>query len=114
MPFLCLAIVVISLAFCSNNLFFSLCFFLAGMGVRGLQSFMERCCPEACVTVDLREMARQHVARNQQGRPYTHKIKTELSFLYVVVVAVAACVLCLLKWLNDEAKLAALRPYCHV
>ncbi|XP_073321091.1 constitutive coactivator of peroxisome proliferator-activated receptor gamma [Pagrus major] len=36
------------------------------MGVKGLQSFMERCCPEACVTVNLREMARQHVARSQQ------------------------------------------------
>ncbi|XP_037553417.1 constitutive coactivator of peroxisome proliferator-activated receptor gamma [Nematolebias whitei] len=37
------------------------------MGVKGLQSFMERCCPEACVTVNLREMARQHVAKNHQG-----------------------------------------------
>uniref|UniRef100_A0A3Q3WXK8 XPG N-terminal domain-containing protein n=1 Tax=Mola mola TaxID=94237 RepID=A0A3Q3WXK8_MOLML len=34
------------------------------MGVKGLQSFMERCCPEACVTVNLREMARQHVAKS--------------------------------------------------
>ncbi|XP_034536819.1 constitutive coactivator of peroxisome proliferator-activated receptor gamma [Notolabrus celidotus] len=33
------------------------------MGVKGLQSFMERCCPDTCVTVDLREMARQHVAQ---------------------------------------------------
>ncbi|XP_019751472.1 constitutive coactivator of peroxisome proliferator-activated receptor gamma [Hippocampus comes] len=31
------------------------------MGVKGLQYFMERCCPESCVTVNLREMARQHV-----------------------------------------------------
>ncbi|XP_076582108.1 constitutive coactivator of peroxisome proliferator-activated receptor gamma [Chaetodon auriga] len=37
------------------------------MGVKGLQSFMDRCCPEACVPVDLREMARQHVAKSQQG-----------------------------------------------
>ncbi|XP_039651604.1 constitutive coactivator of peroxisome proliferator-activated receptor gamma [Perca fluviatilis] len=37
------------------------------MGVKGLQYFMDRCCPEACVTVNLREMARQHVAKNQQG-----------------------------------------------
>ncbi|XP_012736463.2 constitutive coactivator of peroxisome proliferator-activated receptor gamma [Fundulus heteroclitus] len=37
------------------------------MGVKGLQSFVERCCPEACVTVNLREMARQHVAKNQQS-----------------------------------------------
>lgn len=29
------------------------------MGVKGLQSFVERCCPEACVTVNLREMARR-------------------------------------------------------
>ncbi|KAA8595513.1 hypothetical protein FQN60_010804 [Etheostoma spectabile] len=36
------------------------------MGVKGLQYFMDRCCPEACVTVNLREMARQHVAKNQQ------------------------------------------------
>ncbi|XP_030271468.1 constitutive coactivator of peroxisome proliferator-activated receptor gamma [Sparus aurata] len=35
------------------------------MGVKGLQSFLERCCPEACVTVNLREMARQHAARSQ-------------------------------------------------
>ncbi|XP_019963762.2 constitutive coactivator of peroxisome proliferator-activated receptor gamma isoform X1 [Paralichthys olivaceus] len=34
------------------------------MGVKGLQNFMQRCCPEACVTVDLRKMASQHVARN--------------------------------------------------
>ncbi|XP_070690588.1 constitutive coactivator of peroxisome proliferator-activated receptor gamma [Pempheris klunzingeri] len=37
------------------------------MGVKGLEGFMERCCPEACVTVNLREMARQHVANIQQG-----------------------------------------------
>ncbi|XP_074469019.1 constitutive coactivator of peroxisome proliferator-activated receptor gamma [Sebastes fasciatus] len=37
------------------------------MGVKGLQSFVDRCCPEACVTVNLREMARQHVAKSQQG-----------------------------------------------
>uniref|UniRef100_A0A8C7Y2S8 Family with sequence similarity 120 member B n=1 Tax=Oryzias sinensis TaxID=183150 RepID=A0A8C7Y2S8_9TELE len=36
------------------------------MGVKGLQSFMERCCPEACVTVNLREMARRHAAQTQQ------------------------------------------------
>ncbi|XP_050933522.1 constitutive coactivator of peroxisome proliferator-activated receptor gamma isoform X2 [Lates calcarifer] len=34
------------------------------MGVKGLQYFMDCCCPESCVTVDLREMASQHVARN--------------------------------------------------
>ncbi|KAM4592463.1 constitutive coactivator of peroxisome proliferator-activated receptor gamma [Odontesthes bonariensis] len=37
------------------------------MGVKGLQYFMDRCCPEACVTVNLREMARQHVSNNLQG-----------------------------------------------
>lgn len=107
MTFLYLAIVAISLTFCSNVLLYSLCFCLAGMGVKGLQSFMERCCPEACMTVDLREMARQHVAKNQQGCPHTHNIKTDLSFLSVIIVAVAACVLCI-KMVKDEAKLAAL------
>ncbi|XP_068614221.1 constitutive coactivator of peroxisome proliferator-activated receptor gamma-like [Brachionichthys hirsutus] len=38
------------------------------MGVKGLQSFVERCCPEACVSVNLREMAAQHVARSNQDR----------------------------------------------
>ncbi|XP_077376110.1 constitutive coactivator of peroxisome proliferator-activated receptor gamma isoform X2 [Festucalex cinctus] len=33
------------------------------MGVKGLQYFMERCCPESCVTVNLREMAKQHVSK---------------------------------------------------
>ncbi|XP_061132948.1 constitutive coactivator of peroxisome proliferator-activated receptor gamma isoform X1 [Syngnathus typhle] len=33
------------------------------MGVKGLQYFMERCCPESCVTVNLRELARQHVSK---------------------------------------------------
>ncbi|KAM6943610.1 constitutive coactivator of peroxisome proliferator-activated receptor gamma [Xenentodon cancila] len=37
------------------------------MGVRGLQSFMDRCCPEACVTVNLREMTRRHAAETQRG-----------------------------------------------
>ncbi|XP_070759002.1 constitutive coactivator of peroxisome proliferator-activated receptor gamma [Enoplosus armatus] len=37
------------------------------MGVKGLQYFMDRCCPEACVTVNLREMAGRHVAKGQQG-----------------------------------------------
>lgn len=30
------------------------------MGVKGLQTFMDTCCPEACVTVKLREMAKNH------------------------------------------------------
>uniref|UniRef100_A0A672YD58 Family with sequence similarity 120B n=1 Tax=Sphaeramia orbicularis TaxID=375764 RepID=A0A672YD58_9TELE len=30
------------------------------MGVKGLQSFLEHCCPQACVNVNLREMVRQH------------------------------------------------------
>uniref|UniRef100_A0A3B4T2K2 Family with sequence similarity 120B n=1 Tax=Seriola dumerili TaxID=41447 RepID=A0A3B4T2K2_SERDU len=34
------------------------------MGVKGLQSFMDYCCPEVCVTVNLRDMATQHVARS--------------------------------------------------
>ncbi|XP_068587179.1 constitutive coactivator of peroxisome proliferator-activated receptor gamma [Cebidichthys violaceus] len=37
------------------------------MGVKGLQYFMDSCCPEACVTVHLRKMARQQVAKSQQG-----------------------------------------------
>ncbi|XP_010768093.1 constitutive coactivator of peroxisome proliferator-activated receptor gamma [Notothenia coriiceps] len=37
------------------------------MGVKGLQSFMDRCCPEACVSVNLREMSRQHAAKRQTG-----------------------------------------------
>uniref|UniRef100_A0A8C4ECK2 Constitutive coactivator of peroxisome proliferator-activated receptor gamma n=1 Tax=Dicentrarchus labrax TaxID=13489 RepID=A0A8C4ECK2_DICLA len=41
------------------------------MGVKGLQLFMSRCCPEACVTVNLREMARQHVTKSQQGSTTT-------------------------------------------
>ncbi|XP_076012370.1 constitutive coactivator of peroxisome proliferator-activated receptor gamma [Genypterus blacodes] len=34
------------------------------MGVKGLQYFIEHCCPEACVTVDLIELTRQHAAKN--------------------------------------------------
>ncbi|KAM3876966.1 constitutive coactivator of peroxisome proliferator-activated receptor gamma [Diretmus argenteus] len=37
------------------------------MGVKGLQYFIDHCCPEVCVTVNLREMTRQHVARCQPG-----------------------------------------------
>lgn len=36
------------------------------MGVKGLQSFVERCCPEACVTVNVREMARRRAVNSQQ------------------------------------------------
>lgn len=59
------------------------------MGVKGLQSFMERCCPEACVTVNLREMARQHAAKTQQGSTTTHNTSPTL-----VVDAMA----CLRHW----------------
>uniref|UniRef100_A0A4W5RY58 Family with sequence similarity 120 member B n=1 Tax=Hucho hucho TaxID=62062 RepID=A0A4W5RY58_9TELE len=41
------------------------------MGVKGLQYFMEKCCPETCVMVDFREMARQHVNSHQQGSSTT-------------------------------------------
>ncbi|XP_039989941.1 constitutive coactivator of peroxisome proliferator-activated receptor gamma isoform X2 [Xiphias gladius] len=34
------------------------------MGVKGLQYFIDCCCPEVCVTVNLREMATQHAARS--------------------------------------------------
>ncbi|XP_034385334.1 LOW QUALITY PROTEIN: constitutive coactivator of peroxisome proliferator-activated receptor gamma [Cyclopterus lumpus] len=37
------------------------------MGVKGLQLFTDSCCPAACVTVCLREMARQHVTQHQRG-----------------------------------------------
>ncbi|XP_061621944.1 constitutive coactivator of peroxisome proliferator-activated receptor gamma isoform X2 [Phyllopteryx taeniolatus] len=37
------------------------------MGVKGLQYFMERCCPESCVTVDLREMVKQHVPKTSDN-----------------------------------------------
>ncbi|XP_028298861.1 constitutive coactivator of peroxisome proliferator-activated receptor gamma isoform X2 [Gouania willdenowi] len=37
------------------------------MGVKGLQFFLDHCCPEACVRVNLREMAREHAAKVQQG-----------------------------------------------
>ncbi|XP_022049234.2 constitutive coactivator of peroxisome proliferator-activated receptor gamma [Acanthochromis polyacanthus] len=46
------------------------------MGVKGLQSFMERCCPETCVTVNLREMARQHAAKSQQSSTTTANTTT--------------------------------------
>ncbi|KAM9764965.1 constitutive coactivator of peroxisome proliferator-activated receptor gamma isoform 1-T1 [Menidia menidia] len=48
------------------------------MGVKGLQYFMDRCCPEACVTVNLREMARQHLAKNSQGSTSTADISPTL------------------------------------
>ncbi|XP_072321086.1 constitutive coactivator of peroxisome proliferator-activated receptor gamma [Eucyclogobius newberryi] len=35
------------------------------MGVKGLHTFLEGCCPEACETVYLREMAKLHSAHNQ-------------------------------------------------
>ncbi|XP_056134628.1 constitutive coactivator of peroxisome proliferator-activated receptor gamma [Lampris incognitus] len=37
------------------------------MGVKGLQYFMDQCCPEACEAVDLREMARQHIAKGRHN-----------------------------------------------
>ncbi|XP_078139466.1 constitutive coactivator of peroxisome proliferator-activated receptor gamma [Centroberyx gerrardi] len=44
------------------------------MGVKGLQYFIDHCCPEACVTVNLRELARQHVAKGQHGCSTTANI----------------------------------------
>ena len=51
----------------------SFCFLAEGMGVKGLQYFMDCCCPDVCVTVNLREMATQHATRrtttdNGEGR----------------------------------------------
>ncbi|XP_077480618.1 constitutive coactivator of peroxisome proliferator-activated receptor gamma [Stigmatopora argus] len=37
------------------------------MGVKGLQYFMERFCPESCVTVNLQEMAREHVSKTSSS-----------------------------------------------
>ncbi|XP_028258502.1 constitutive coactivator of peroxisome proliferator-activated receptor gamma [Parambassis ranga] len=37
------------------------------MGVKGLQYFIDHCCPEACETVNLSEMAKQHVVKSQRG-----------------------------------------------
>ncbi|XP_057673354.1 constitutive coactivator of peroxisome proliferator-activated receptor gamma [Corythoichthys intestinalis] len=37
------------------------------MGVKGLQYFMERCCPESCVTVNLKEIAMQHVSKTSDN-----------------------------------------------
>ncbi|TNN56278.1 Constitutive coactivator of peroxisome proliferator-activated receptor gamma [Liparis tanakae] len=37
------------------------------MGVKGLQHFMDSCCPAACVTVSLRDMARHDVTQRLQG-----------------------------------------------
>ncbi|TWW67278.1 Constitutive coactivator of peroxisome proliferator-activated receptor gamma [Takifugu flavidus] len=35
------------------------------MGVRGLQAFMERCCPEACEVVNLREVTNQYILKTK-------------------------------------------------
>ncbi|KAF3686312.1 Constitutive coactivator of peroxisome proliferator-activated receptor gamma [Channa argus] len=37
------------------------------MGVKGLQYFLDSCFPEASVTVNLSDLARQHAAKRQQG-----------------------------------------------
>ncbi|XP_029986746.1 constitutive coactivator of peroxisome proliferator-activated receptor gamma isoform X2 [Sphaeramia orbicularis] len=39
------------------------------MGVKGLQSFLEHCCPQACVNVNLREMVRQHAGCTHTSSP---------------------------------------------
>nr|XP_057945614.1 constitutive coactivator of peroxisome proliferator-activated receptor gamma isoform X1 [Doryrhamphus excisus] len=39
------------------------------MGVKGLQYFMEHCCPESCVTVNLRDMARRHLSSDNTTSP---------------------------------------------
>lgn len=33
--------------------------------MKGLQGFLDRCCPEACVPVNLKEMARRHVSQSK-------------------------------------------------
>uniref|UniRef100_A0A665UD38 Asteroid domain-containing protein n=1 Tax=Echeneis naucrates TaxID=173247 RepID=A0A665UD38_ECHNA len=39
------------------------------MGVKGVQYFMDSCCPEVCVNVNLRDMATQLVARGTANSP---------------------------------------------
>ncbi|XP_030904410.2 constitutive coactivator of peroxisome proliferator-activated receptor gamma isoform X3 [Melopsittacus undulatus] len=39
------------------------------MGIKGLQGFVERVCPDACKTVDLREMAQKHCIDHPDSPP---------------------------------------------
>ncbi|XP_065536428.1 constitutive coactivator of peroxisome proliferator-activated receptor gamma isoform X7 [Lathamus discolor] len=41
----------------------------SAMGIKGLQGFVERVCPDACRTVDLREMAQKHCIDHPDSSP---------------------------------------------
>lgn len=57
------------------------------MGVRGLQGFVARVCPDACKTVDLREMAEKHRIEHPDSPP-------------VIVVDAMSCVR---RWYTPES-----------
>ncbi|NWI78080.1 F120B protein, partial [Dryoscopus gambensis] len=59
----------------------------SAMGVRGLQGFVARVCPDACKTVDLREMAEKHRTDHPDSPP-------------VVVVDAMSCVR---RWYTPES-----------
>ncbi|NXE35514.1 F120B protein, partial [Ptilorrhoa leucosticta] len=59
----------------------------SAMGVRGLQGFVARVCPDACKTVDLREMAEEHRIDHPDSPP-------------VIVVDAMSCVR---RWYTPES-----------
>ncbi|NXA60686.1 F120B protein, partial [Mohoua ochrocephala] len=59
----------------------------SAMGVRGLQGFVARICPDACKTVDLREMAEKHRTDHPDSPP-------------VIVVDAMSCVR---RWYTPES-----------
>ncbi|NXN01921.1 F120B protein, partial [Sylvia borin] len=59
----------------------------SAMGVRGLQGFVARVCPDACQTVDLREMAEKHRIEHPDSPP-------------VIVVDAMSCVR---RWYTPES-----------
>ncbi|NXI79110.1 F120B protein, partial [Rhipidura dahli] len=62
-------------------------FWRSAMGVRGLQGFVARVCPDACKTVDLREMAEKHRINHPDSPP-------------VIVVDAMSCVR---RWYTPES-----------
>lgn len=72
----------------------SVCSLSVEMGVKGLQYFMERCCPESCVPVNLREMARQHVSKttdNSSSCESIYKAHVYLQCVYEVTTHRQKC-----------------------
>lgn len=59
--------------------------FFAGMGVKGLQGFLDRCCPQACVPVDLKEMAGRHVSQRTSSSHNGLKFHTESDIQRLIV-----------------------------